>query len=316
MAHRPSPLKLSVVIVNWNTRDFLDACLRSLRDSAAGLSRAVCVVDNASEDGSVAMVRQKHPDVQCIVNPQNDGFAKACNVGLKAVSASDYVLFLNPDTVVLERSIQGLIGYLEDHPDVGAATGSLLDEKGRFQEAQGNRFPSIGTAFNQYLFVNRLLPQRFFQGIYWTRPPSRAQEVDWISGAAMMVRRAAMPEGPFFDESYFMYAEDMEASLALRRRGWKLMFLPDVKLVHHVKKATRQSSSEVRRSPVSSQLLFLKRHRTPWQFAWIRTFIGLGFYLRYAAYAVLSGISSDPAYDEKASNHRQYLTCLGLGRPS
>ena len=132
----------------------------------------------------------------------------------------------------------------------------------------------------------------------------------------MMVRRAAMPEGPFFDEAYFMYAEDMEASLAMRKKGWKLVFLPNLKLIHYVKKATRQSSSAVTWSPVSSQMLYLKRHTTSWEYAWIWRVTGIGFYLRYATYAALSRISSKPAYEEKSRNNRQYLARLGLGRPA
>jgi GT2 family glycosyltransferase len=271
---------VAVIIVNWNTRELLESCLRSVAESFQGVAHAVCVVDNGSTDGSAAMVRQKFPAARVVENAGNAGFARACNQGVAAIPESDYVLFLNPDTRISSGAVTELLGALDRHPDMGAATCALVDPAGRFQKAQGHRLPTVLTAFHQYLFLNRLLSDRIFPGVYWARRPNRPQTVQWISGALFLVRRKAMGKGPFFDESYFLYGEDLEASLVLRRAGWALLFVPNVEAVHHLKGGVRKSPPSVFQSQVQGPLIFLRRHTSPGVFQAVRALMALGFILR------------------------------------
>jgi GT2 family glycosyltransferase len=306
---------VSVIVVSWNTRDLVERCLRSLADHADGLSLEACVVDNASSDGTAEMVREKFPEAVLSAQTENLGFGKGCNRGLSAISReSRYVLFLNPDAAVRPGAVRALAEYLDRNPDVGAVTCALVDDAGRFQEAQGRRFPSILTAANQYLFVSRLLPESLAPGIFWARRPAAETEVDWISGAVMMVRRAAMSAGPFFDETYFMYAEDMEASLALRRAGWKLAFLPAPEVVHSLKQSTRKGAARVKPMQVTSQLAYLRRHAAPWEFQAIRAVMLLGHGLRAGLYALQS--IARPAAKEKARRQWDYVSYLFEGSAS
>lgn len=255
-------MKLSLVTVNWNGGALLGDCLASAAEACRGLDWEHWVVDNASTDGSADAAAARCPHVRWIRSAANEGFGKACNRALAAGAAGDFVLFLNPDTRSGGGAIRAMARFLDEHPGVAAVTCSLSDGSGRFQEAQGHRLPTLRTLFNTYFFLNRLFPERWFPGVYWAKPPKAAREVEWISGAAMMVRRSAM-DTPFFDESYFLYAEDMEASAALRRKGWALYHLPEAGLSHAVKASVGGSPSGVFRTQVTSQALFLRRHMHP-----------------------------------------------------
>jgi GT2 family glycosyltransferase len=282
-------LNLSIVTVNWNTRDLLGECIASARADAAGMGLRHWVVDNASEDGSAAFLREKFPEVRLIEMGENAGFARACNRALaEGARDADAVLFLNPDTVSGSGAIPAMARALAENPEAGAVTCVLTDATGRFQEAQGNRMPSPRTAFNTYFFLNRIFSDAVSPGIYWARKPAGRGpvEVEWLSGAAMMVRREALPAGPFFDERYFLYAEDMEASAALRREGWKLLLLPGAFLSHLVKQSTKKSPPWVFRTQVTSQIDFLSRHATAVDRSLIRFFMLAGHVLRAVIHAL------------------------------
>jgi len=307
-----NPERLGIVIVNWNGRRLLEACLRSVYEDPAGRAAMVCVVDNASQDESAAMVKERFAAVRLVESATNLGFAKACNLGLKELGAADAVLFLNPDAAAQGRAISRMLACLRARPDAGAVTCALIDGRGRFQEAQGHRLPSPRTAFNQYFFLSRL-SDALFPGIFLSRRPSGTAEVEWISGAAMMVRGAALDGSPFFNEEYFMYAEDMEASLTLRRKGWKLLFISDAEMVHHVKQSTSRTGPRIFNTQVSSQLLFFRKHyssREAWSMRWI---MAAGHALRLCAHAVLGLARGQAAHRGKAASQWRLLRHM-LGR--
>ena len=203
---------LTIQIVNYNSRDNLHACLRSIRENIPEqINLQIIVINNDKEKLEVYSEESR---VELIEKNENIGFGKAHNIGSQAAKGK-YVLFLNPDAAAQGRAISRMLACLRARPDAGAVTCALIDGRGRFQEAQGHRLPSPRTAFNQYFFLSRL-SDALFPGIFLSRRPSGTAEVEWISGAAMMVRGAALDGSPFFNEEYFMYAEDMEASLTLK----------------------------------------------------------------------------------------------------
>lgn len=304
-----SALKLQIIVVNWNGRELLETCLSSIIENCRGFVYEICVVDNASQDGSAAMLAERFQQVRLLRNAENVGFAKACNRGLKEGADSPYVLFLNPDTRVTGGAVRHLLDFLDAHHDVGAATCALVDETGRFQGAQGRRLLSIRSAFNQYFFLNRL-SQRFFPGVFWARKPERACEVEWISGAVMMVRRAAIDGSEFFSELYFMYAEDMEASNNMRAGGWKLFFLPDATITHYMKGSIRKSGARIFATQVLSQTLYLQRNLPAWKRPTIRAIMACGYALRWLAYALLSAARGRPGDAVQSRDQSVYLKTL------
>jgi GT2 family glycosyltransferase len=245
---------LAIVIVNYNTRDLLRDCLRSIAAGVSCCTPEVWVVDNASSDGSAAMVHAEFPHVHLISNPHNGGFAYANNLalrlilaehadqessGLLAPRAPDYVLLLNPDTVVPPGALDGLIAYMEAHPDVGAAGPKLLLADGSLDLACRRSFPTPAVAFYRMIGLSRLFPRspRFGRYNMTFLDPDIETEVDSVVGACMIVRTAVVREVGLLDEAYFMYGEDLDWAYRIKQYGWRIMYVPSV-TVHHYKRAS------------------------------------------------------------------------------
>ena len=278
-------IDLSVIIVNWNAGAYLPAALDSLLRAQGNLTLEVWLIDNASGDGSVAQVRQRYPQVRIIPNTENRGFAAANNQGL-AIARGRYLLLLNPDTEMAPAGLGLLLDYLEQHPDVGVAGPSLVGERGKVQGGAAGYDPSPSTIFNYATFLYRLLPDHFI-GL-WV-PQSRYArpepiEVDWVSGACMMVRRiAALAAGPL-DERYFMYSEDVEWCRRIRRAGYRVVCCPAIKVVHHVGGSSRQREAAFHAHHIDSLDKDLRaRYATP-SVAAMHMMGAFGFLLRYLIY--------------------------------
>jgi N-acetylglucosaminyl-diphospho-decaprenol L-rhamnosyltransferase len=231
---------VSIIIVNWNTRDRLAACLQSI--AAIGSANQlpaleIFVVDNASTDGSPDMVRAQFPQVQLIVNPDNVGFARANNQALR-LSHGDYVLLLNSDTVLSENFLPPLIEFLQQHSRAAIAVPKLLNADGSFQ-GSGAAFP---TFISELLLITKLA--RLIVGPYAPSPRPRsgepARSVDWASGAALMLRRSAIDQVGLLDEKYFFYSEETEWCWRFRRAGWEVWYLPQVEIIHFGAASSRQ----------------------------------------------------------------------------
>jgi len=212
-----APLQVSIVIVNWKVRELLRACLRSVIDHG-GLTTAgaaggegeqqVIVVDNASGDGSVEMVRAEFPQVELLANADNVGFGRANNQALPHCRGR-HLLLLNPDTVVHPGAIAALVAHLDAHPDVGVTGCRLLNADGTLQRWTGGAYPRLLNLANHYFFLDRLLPAAWRpMPLYLDRDVACDIDVDWVSGACMLLRGSAL-QGRLFDEGYFMYGEDM-----------------------------------------------------------------------------------------------------------
>ena len=230
-AARWSSPDLSVILVSWNTRDELQACLESVVAGVRGISAELVVVDNASSDGSAAMVVDRFPDVQLVRNPENLGFAAGCNAGLE-VATGRYVLLLNPDTIVLDDVLAATVQYLDEHPDVGAMGCRVLNADGSLQ-LSCFRDPSVLNAFLSVTGLAKLPWPRCLGRewmTHWRRDSER--DVDVVTGCYLATRREVVEDVGPLDAGYFFCGEEADWCRRMRARGWVLRFAPLGEIIH------------------------------------------------------------------------------------
>ena len=294
---------LVIIIVNYNAEALLHEALRSVFASAASIRFGVIVVDNASSDGSTDMVRTQFPEVRVICNAENVGFARANNQGIEAESASVYFL-LNSDVTLPPDAIQRLWDYVTDHPQVGVAAPLLRYPDGRPQNT-ARRFPTPANAiFGRRSLLTRLFPGNRFSRRYIIEPPADGgpYAVDWVSGAAFMVKRDVIEDVGLLDEGYFIYWEDADWCHRIRSREWEIHSVPEVEVVHHEGGSSRTQSSRMILEFHRSITRFYLTHylRTRWHPLYIPAWLMLRLraYLLIVANVVLvractaSGMSS------------------------
>lgn len=249
---------LSVCIVNWNTRCDLEEALGSILNSDPGVKLEVVVLDNASEDGSAEMVRGRFPTVALLESGDNLGFARGYNRAAGEAKGR-HLLMLNPDTVVGEGALARLVSFLDSEPEAGAAGPRLVNEDGSLQFSC-RRFPGALAAVFRNTPLGRLAPGNRYTRDYlmsdWDHGEER--EVDWISGAAMCIRREAWEGVGGFDEGYFMYAEDMDWCLRAREAGWRICYVPEAVVVHRIGRSSDQRATA----------MVLEFHRSMARFYW------------------------------------------------
>ena len=271
---------LSVCIVNWNTRRDLEQALTSILNSDPGLSLEVVVLDNGSQDGSAPMVRDRFPSVAVVESRENLGFPRGYN---RAAQQADgrHLLMLNPDTVVQEGALQRLVAFLDSHPEAGAAGPRLLNPDGSLQFSC-RRFPKPMAAILRNTLLGRFAPgNRFTRGYLmadWDH--TNARQVDWVSGAAMCIRREAWEETGGFDEGFFMYAEDIDWCLRAHRAGWQIYYLPEAVIVHRIGASTDQRPIAMVVEFHRSMARFYRKHYArhwPWAARWLPT---VGIWMR------------------------------------
>ena len=222
---------ISLIIISWNTREILRKCLDKIADAAGSAGYETIVVDNGSSDGSQEMVRGDFPEVRLIENRENLGFPKAVNQGI-VESRGRYLGIMNSDTLALPGSLKQLVQFLEDNPETGAVGPQLISTDNHLQYS-GGYAPSPFSAFNELAGVNLLLGKRSRKLFIRSRSQKAAVSVDWLCAACLVVRRSAVDDAGMFDDTHFMYAEDIEFGLRLRAHGWKLHFLPGVRVIHY-----------------------------------------------------------------------------------
>lgn len=216
--------KLSVVIVNYNAGDFLVKCLRPLK-AVKGLELDIWVVDNASDDGSLVRAKKEFPKLNYIGNKENLGFGAANNQALRQIK-TEFILTLNPDTEVRENTLPFMVEFMKNHPDVGAATCRALKNDGTFDWAYHRGFPTPWAAFRYYFLRDDSLYHLTGRDI------NSVHEVDAISGSFFLTRKSILDKIGLFDEDYWLYAEDLDLSYRIKNAGYKIMYVPDVEVVH------------------------------------------------------------------------------------
>lgn len=254
-------MDLSVVIVNYNVRYFLEQCLLSVRKAAADLHCEVFVVDNNSADGSCAMVSGKFPEVMLLRNRANHGFSAACNQAINR-SKGQFILLLNPDTVVEEDTFKKCIAFMISHPDAGALGVKMINGNGRLLPESKRAFPTPVAAFFKMTGLSGLFPKsRYFNRYYLGHlDDSVTAEADIISGAFMFINREAFEKTGPLDERFFMYGEDIDLSYRLIKAGYKNYYYPDVKIIHYKGESTRKSDLNNIMHFYRAMLVFADKH--------------------------------------------------------
>jgi len=273
---------LSIIIVNWNAAAYLPDALESLFAAQDDLNMEVLLVDNASTDDSVHLVRKHFDRVEVLGNHKNRGFAAANNQGL-AWAKGHYILLLNPDTEIPPTSLRALIEYLDAHPQAGVVGPRLQTRSGRIQGGAAGYDPSPSTIFNFSTFLYRLLPKRY-KGLWLPRSMYKHSEpiqVDWVSGACMMVRREAFEAAGSLDERYFMYSEDVEWCRRIRKAGFEVVCIPEISITHHIGGSSRQLGPEFYAHNIDSLDLDLRSRYNAWVVAFMHLIGAFGFLLRY-----------------------------------
>ncbi|MEL6615305.1 MAG: glycosyltransferase family 2 protein, partial [Bacteroidota bacterium] len=280
-ATRAATVDVSVVIVTYNVREFLEQALESVERASGGLTVETWVVDNDSADGTAEMVRTRFPDVRLIANEDNVGFATANNQALRQ-AVGRYALVLNPDTILQEDTLRELVAFMDAHPDTGAAGCRILNPDGTFAPESRRAFPTPAVAFFRLTGLSRLFPNSPTFGRYNLTylPQDEVCEVDALSGSCMMVRRAAIlaeepaasgdgapPEAPrsaagLFDEAFFMYGEDLDWCYRIQQAGWAIRYTPATQIVHYKGESTKKGDLRYVRLFYGAMLRFVEKHLT------------------------------------------------------
>jgi N-acetylglucosaminyl-diphospho-decaprenol L-rhamnosyltransferase len=287
-------LDLSIVIVNWNTRQLLANCLESVFACAGSLCLEVIVVDNASGDGSPQWVREHFPQVRLVENTENVGFARANNQAFPLCNAP-FVLLLNSDTIVRPGAFQTLLAFLAAHPRVGAAAPKIVHPATRLRVLSCGYQPGVRTLFNQYFFLSSLFPHiHAFRGInlLMGAHDDQPRPVEWLSGAALMVRREVIEQVGPLSEEWFMYAEDMEWCRRMQQAGWMLYHVPEA-VIEHLLGASAEQNQAVSTLWVRSQRSYYIRSQQPepWRLFLFDRIFTSGLALRAALYSLRGRLS-------------------------
>ena len=228
---------LSILLLSWNVRDLLRACLRSL--PLADPHVEIIVVDAASADGSTEMTRTEFPQITLIASDENLGYTRGNNLGLRAARGR-YLLILNPDTEVVGDALKHMLDYMDAHPQAGVLGPQLLYADRTIQSTR-RRFPTLAAAFFESTWLQPLAPRRWLDRYYARDLPDDAiAEVDWLVGAALMVRREAYEQVGGLDEGFFMYSEELDWCRRMKAAGWRVVYLPSAQIIHHEAKSSAQ----------------------------------------------------------------------------
>jgi len=294
---------VSIIVVNWNTREITCDCLKSLYEQTQDILFEVVVIDNASIDGSVDMIKNKFPEVFLIENTGNRGFAAANNQGM-AIAKGRYVLLLNSDTIILDNAIAKTVSFADEHPEA-AVVGCRVLNPDRSLQPTCFMFPSI---LNWLIFVTylyKLFPQSRFFGrermTWWDRNDTR--EVDVVTGCFMLVRREAIDQVGAMDEQFLMYAEETDWCYRFMKTGWKNIFYPAAHIIHYGNVSAVKHGADRAVMRDRSDVWFMFKHWPKWE-AWFGIFLKLMFYIsRLFVLIPLLAISRNNINKNIVSNH-------------
>ncbi|MEI6123871.1 MAG: glycosyltransferase [Bacteroidota bacterium] len=276
-------MKLSVIIVNYNVIYFLEQCLHSVLKAGQGMDMEVFVVDNNSVDGSVAMVHEKFPNVKLISNSDNKGFSKANNQAIRQ-SSGEFVLLLNPDTVVEEDTFLKIVNFMDQHADAGGLGVKMLDGKGRFLAESKRGLPTPTVAFYKIFGFSRLFPKSKTFGRYHLGflDKDKTHQVEILAGAFMLLRKSVLDTIGLLDEAFFMYGEDIDLSYRIIKAGYKNYYFPETRIIHYKGESTKKSSVNYVFVFYNAMVIFARKHFSQKNARMFSFLINLAVYLRAA----------------------------------
>ncbi|MEK7216476.1 MAG: glycosyltransferase family 2 protein [Chloroflexota bacterium] len=293
---------LAVIVVSYNVRDLLEPCLKSVLASA-GVSFDLCVVDNASSDGSADMVAERFAAVRLIRSPVNGGFSYANNLALRALGFEGprndepdgyrHVLLLNPDTQLPPDALARAVAYLDAQPGIGVVGAKLVRQDGSLDLACRRSFPTPAVSCYRMLGLSRLFPhsRRFGRYNLTYLDPDTAADIDAVAGAFMLVRGEAIRDAGLLDEQFFMYGEDLDWALRIKAAGWRVVYYPAVIVLHIKRGSSRRSRLRTTREFNRSMLLFYRKHYARNTFFLLDWLIVAAIYLRGGTAEVVNRIA-------------------------
>ena len=294
---------LSIVTVTFNSSDNIRACVASVSRSAGTMPIEHLVIDNASSDGTAALVRAEFPDVRLVENTVNRGLTAANNQGAE-LARGRYVVFLNPDTVVPDGTFQAMLDIIERRPDIGVLAPRLVDEMERFSRGtMGHRAPTAWTVINSFLLLSRL-SHDFFPGILRTKDVKGLEDCDWACGACLMVRREVIDH---FSWGEFGSGDDLDYCLRIGRGGWRVAVTGDARVVHFGGRSFTRAKPGTWIGSPSHIARYLREHGGPLQAAIGIAGMRLGLRVRGSIHYALFLVTRDPERLYKSNKTRQFL---------
>ncbi len=274
-------MKLSVIIVNYNVKHFLEQCLYSVFNSSQKIDTEIIVVDNHSVDGSCQMIKEKFPAIIIIENKQNLGFSKANNQAIK-IAKGEYILLLNPDTVVEESTFEKVIEFMDSKKEVGGLGVKMIDGKGNFLPESKRGLPTPAVAFYKIFGISKIFPKsktfnRYHLG-YLSK--EKINEVEILSGAFMLLRSEALEKVGLLDENFFMYGEDIDLSFRLIQGGYKNYYFPNTTIIHYKGESTKKGSINYVRMFYKAMAIFAQKHFSKGNAKFFTVFINIAILLR------------------------------------
>jgi len=288
-----SNLRVSIVIVNWRTPVLLKQCLQSISKDAQANNFEVYVVDNASGDDSLHLLATEFPYVKVIANDSNVGFSKACNQAIK-MAKGQYILLLNPDTIIVDNAVSNLADFLDNHPQCGAVGPKILNDDGTLQLACRRNFPSPTAAFFRLTYLSRLFPQHPVLAKYnmTYADPDEISEVEVLSGSCMMVRREVIDQIGLLDEDIFMHGEDIDWCWRIKQVGWQIFYCPQATIYH-----SHGASSRLR--PIATTLdfhkgmaIFYRKHLAKNYWPVFNQLVYVAIWIRALVFAIINFIKA------------------------
>jgi hypothetical protein len=267
-------IDLSIVIVSYNTKDFLQKCIESIKNTVKDFTYEIIIVDNASKDNSSDLIKDKFEEVTLMENKENLGFSKANNAGIKK-SSGRYVLFLNADTIVYPNTLKTMLDFMDNNKDAGAATCKLVMPNGKIDDASHRGFPTPWNSFTHFSSLSKILGKTKLFGGYnlGYLNFSKTHEIDALAGAFMFVRREAGEQVNWWDEDYFFYGEDLEFCYQLKEKGWKIYYVPQISILHYkgvsggiknvskqITTADKETKKKAQEERFKAMRIFYKKH--------------------------------------------------------
>lgn len=276
-------MDLSVVIVNYNVKYFLEQCLHAVKRAIKGMDAEVFVVDNNSVDGSCQHIRERFPWVRLIENRENTGFSRANNQAIREASGK-YILLLNPDTVVEENTFSQCCSFMDAHPDAGALGVKMIDGRGHFLPESKRALPTPWVAFYKIFGLSTLFPRSKKFGRYHMGhiPEDETSEVEILAGAFMFLRKEALDKVGLLDEDYFMYGEDIDLSYRIVKGGYKNYYFPETTIIHYKGESTRKGSLNYVLVFYNAMIIFARKHFSSKNARTYSLIINMAIYLRAA----------------------------------
>lgn len=283
-------MTISVIIVNYNVKYFLEQCLFSVQAALKNIPGEIIVVDNASKDKSIDYLQPKFPFVKFIVNPRNRGFGTGCNDGFK-LSSGEFVLFLNPDCIIPEDCFDKSISFLNNHPEAGALGVKMFDGSGKFLKESKRSFPALSTSFFKMVGLAALFPHsKFFAKYYLGQlDENKNHEIGVLAGAFMLMRRNVFEKVNGFDEDFFMYGEDIDLSYRIHKAGFKNYYFSETAIIHFKGEGTKKGNLNYVQMFYNAMSIFVHKH---YKDSLYKLFIHSGIWLAALFSSIANAIKS------------------------